>query len=85
MRGPFAAIAVAARAENHDDSTGRDATGSLEDIAQRVIGVGIIHQHTERLSLINALKTTWHRSQTFNALDSLFDPQAQPIRRCQYP
>src|SRR5262245_14595471 len=58
---PFAAVAVASCAEDKEDSTGRDAPGSLEDVTKGVIAVGIIHQHTKRLPLVNALDTAGHR------------------------
>ena len=66
------AIAVAAASENRNYSA--LASGLLHkfarqrgQVAQRIVGVGIVHNHGERLTAIHALKSPRHAAQVHNS------------------
>ena len=55
------AVAIAAATEHCDDSGGRSAArdelaGQGGEIAQRIVGMSIVHDHGERLAAIDALE-----------------------------
>ena len=52
------AIAIAAASEERDDALGIEPARHRDGIAQRIVGVSIIHRHYERLALIHALESS---------------------------
>ena len=63
------AIAIAAAAEDGDHlaaAAGNEFAGKRGEIAQRVVGVGVIHHHGEGLAGVHALEASGHAGQPLN-------------------
>ena len=54
------AVAIAAAAEKRDDALGVEAARHRDDVAQRVVGVRVVHHDDERLAFIHALEAPGH-------------------------
>ena len=56
------AVAVAAAAEQRDHALGAEAARHRDDVAQRVVGVGVVHHDDERLAFVHPLEAAGHRA-----------------------
>src|ERR1035441_10375739 len=54
--GTLGAVAVAAAAEERNDALWVEPAGHRDDVAQRVVGVRVVHHHDEGLAFIDTLK-----------------------------
>ena len=74
----LAAIAVAAAAEQRDDAAGgMQLARRGQQVAQRVVGVRVIHDHQERLAQVDALEAAGHGAEFANARLDDFARKAQ--------
>ncbi len=75
----FASITIAAAAEHGDHpaaSLAHELAGHGDDIAQGVVGVGVVDDHGKILPAIDGLKTTGHKVQRGCALSDLVQSEA---------
>ena len=56
----LAAVAVAARAEDHVQPTARDLARRAQHVLERVGRVGVVHEHAEVLALVHRLEAARH-------------------------
>src|SRR5271154_3762517 len=59
-QGTLLAVAVTAAAKHGNDSLGLQTASYGDSVSQRVLGVGVVHDHSERLSGIHALEPPWN-------------------------
>ena len=70
------AVAVAAAAEKRDDALGVEPAGHGDDVAQRIVGMRVVHHDDEGLAFIDALEAPGHGLQIGDAARDHFGRQA---------
>ena len=64
---PLRAVAVAAATEDGDDPLGIEGPQGVEEISQRVVGVGVVDDHCEGLARIDAFHAAGNAVEARNA------------------
>ena len=61
-------IAIAAAAEHRDQPAGRERPRSVEQVSERVIGVGVVHDHSDFVYVFgNDLEPSGHAAESAEA------------------
>src|SRR5262249_11960701 len=61
------AIAFATTAKHHDQASGRDFAGRLQNLFQRIVRMGVVHNYAKRLTGADVFESSGHMAQLLDA------------------